>query len=295
MGKFIYFVLGSFLCGSGFWMLFVAKGDGFFNGLALIIILLGLLLFCFLLKEIQDEKDAKEKLEIDAKNYEIKLKEYKEKLNEIIIPKNARKIRISFDEFLFDKEIRKWYYFSWCDESNMYLFPTEPIIPGISRYPELSIITIPKGSIISYSVEGDFYRETKISGGGGGGSSIGGAIVGGLIAGETGAIIGSRNKIDKINSEIIEHDTRHIKFKVYDNEEIKSIWLNFINYESLKDIIPEKDIEIIESVKKDQIIKSFNSESKYNKEIEKARLLKQMLDEGIISSEIYEDKIRDLI
>ena len=59
-----------------------------------------------------------------------------------------------------------------------------------------------------YGVEGKVFRENKISGGGGGGSSVVGAIVGGAIAGETGAIIGSRRKVNEIKSELLTHDNR---------------------------------------------------------------------------------------
>ena len=81
---------------------------------------------------------------------------------------------------------------------------------------EIKLTTIPSGQIEYFSKRGEIFRENKISGGGGGGSSIGGAVVGSLIAGDAGAIVGSRNKVNAIKSEIIEHDTRETFLNYFD-------------------------------------------------------------------------------
>lgn len=77
---------------------------------------------------------------------------------------------------------------------------------------------IPVESIKFYQKSGDIQREVKITGGGGGGSSIEGAVVGGLIAGEAGAVIGSRKKTDPIKSETVVHDEREVVLYYYENE-----------------------------------------------------------------------------
>lgn len=64
--------------------------------------------------------------------------------------------------------------------------------------------------------QGEIYRETRISGGGGGGSSLGGAVIGGVIAGEAGAIIGSRKAGTPITSRLVTHDEREVILYYYD-------------------------------------------------------------------------------
>lgn len=71
----------------------------------------------------------------------------------------------------------------------------------------------PLKNIRYYRLLGQKYITAEINGGGG--SSIKGAIIGGLIAGGTGAVIGSRKAVDEINGKSIVHDEQ--KVLLYDN------------------------------------------------------------------------------
>lgn len=72
--------------------------------------------------------------------------------------------------------------------------------------------------------------------------SISGTLIGGMIAGETGAIIGSRKDMNKIENKTIEHDETHTYiYFLYDND-IKVIDIKGNGfYNSILHIMPEKE------------------------------------------------------
>ncbi|WP_010243672.1 hypothetical protein [Acetivibrio cellulolyticus] len=86
----------------------------------------------------------------------------------------------------------------------------------------MKLYTILLDKIEYYATRGEIVHENKITGGGGGGSSIKGAVIGGVIAGEAGAIIGSRKKLDPIKSELIAHDNRETFLNFFDDNNIKN-------------------------------------------------------------------------
>lgn len=93
--------------------------------------------------------------------------------------------------------------------------------------------------IISFNIIGDSYVETNVSSGN---SSIKGAVVGGIIAGRTGAIIGSRKEIKTENKYI---DNRKTVIMYKNDNEVKSILLSSNTYEILLNLIPSKNINIV--------------------------------------------------
>lgn len=97
--------------------------------------------------------------------------------------------------------------------------------------------------IAYYEKTGDIQYTSKVSGGGGGGSSIKGAIVGGIIAGEAGAIIGSRNKINEVNTVVETHDTRQTVLYYKKDGGVHTLSVKgYAFYEYLLKHIPEKDL-----------------------------------------------------
>lgn len=116
----------------------------------------------------------------------------------------------------------------------------------------IMITTTPLDEIEYFTQDGELYREQVISGGGGGGSSLGGAILGGLIAGEAGAVVGSRKQTEAIKSETITHDTRHTILKL----KSRSIEMDTNAFEVLNELIPEKEYSIVQELRKQNIIAS---------------------------------------
>lgn len=99
-----------------------------------------------------------------------------------------------------------------------------------------------------YQITGSQRSEQYITGGGGGGSSLKGAVIGGVIAGDAGAIIGSRKKVDEVKTTYKNVDDRAIKI-TFEND--TTTYVSFNCYEYLLDHIPEKEYEnYIENKKK---------------------------------------------
>lgn len=86
-----------------------------------------------------------------------------------------------------------------------------------------------------YQKEGSKRKEQHISGGG---SSLKGAIVGGLVAGDAGAVIGSRKEIE---TDYVDVDDREILVTMNDGKQIELVDLEC--YELLLDYIPEKEYD----------------------------------------------------
>jgi len=87
---------------------------------------------------------------------------------------------------------------------------------------------------------GELRKHTKVSGGG---TSLKGALVGYAIAGDIGALIGSRSSIE---TEIVSEDDRRIEL-IYKNQDENICNLEFTHdaYHVLKKLIPSKEFRRI--------------------------------------------------
>lgn len=221
--------------------------------------------------------------------------------------------------YIFFKGISFWI---WKDNNNIYLNPriTSPndikfwIVNNGSRlkidnvYSELpgrilhldDILKIPLSNIKHFTVEGDFYRENKISGGGGGGSSISGAIIGGIVAGEVGAIIGSRKKTNEITSTLIEHDTRCTVLTYVDDSGVeRTLKFDFSAHKILNDFIPEKEYKRVQAIQTANIVAQTQVQTaqQINSDMIFANIqkLSELKESGILSQAEFEAKKSDLL
>lgn len=142
---------------------------------------------------------------------------------------------------------------------------------------------IPLDDIVYFESTGDVSFTSHNYGGG---SSIGGAIIGGLLAGDAGAIIGSRKSV---NSMTMSHDTRETVLKLKTGIER----LPFKFYDIFCKVIPDKDLKSIQAV-------SLSNDSNKKLESPKSNLdeikkLKDLLDIGAITQEEFENKKKELI
>lgn len=166
---------------------------------------------------------------------------------------------------------------------------------------------IPIDQIIYFYKDGDVQYATQVSGGGGGGSSLTGALVGGLIAGETGAIIGSRRKNEEIKSTIVKaHDDRAVVVRYKENDSIKVLSYldkDFKIYDYLLKKIPEKDLLTIQM---NQTLTSNNAVSaeenvsddigSKNQDIsERLQKLQNLYDSRLITESEYASKRQDIL
>lgn len=137
--------------------------------------------------------------------------------------------------------------------------------------------------------QGDTYTDTKILGGG---SSLGGAIVGGMIAGEAGAVIGSRQEI-KSETKFI--DKRSTILVIEDSSTSKDHFLIFDTnaYDVFLEIIPTKEKSYIEFNSN-----TSNTNNPTDDEQDVIDLLikyKQLKDDGVITDEEFEKKKSELL
>lgn len=114
-------------------------------------------------------------------------------------------------------------------------------------YP-IYVTEVPIDRIQYYTKEGDVQYTSHVSGGGGGGSSLKGAVIGGVIAGDAGAVIGSRKKIDPIKTEVRTHDTRQTVLRYYDDLGKLEVMTfpGFRVYDFLLGEMPDKDLTTIQ-------------------------------------------------
>ena len=185
-------------------------------------------------------------------------------------------------------------HFIWVEKNNLNLFPINPFIIienslGWNLAENVFLSKIPFENIDYFSIEGEVIHENKISGGGGGGTSIGGAIVGQLLAGDVGAIIGSRKQVEPVKSELVNHDNRRTVLTYLDeNNEKKDIFFTFEAYTKFKELIPEKSFEIVEALKKNKIIREETQVKNSPSIPDQIREFGKLRGDGLITEEEFQ-------
>lgn len=182
-------------------------------------------------------------------------------------------LKISFEDFNLDGRMRYW------KKDNKICLLNTDSFQGID-------ILVDK--IKYYRLIGQKYVTTEISGGGGGGSSIKGAVIGGLIAGDVGAIVASRKEVDEVKGVSTVHDEQVVL--VYSTDLKQVIAFNSNAYGVFTKLIPEKDYDVVVLSSKEESI------ANHTKNVADAvREYKKLLDEGIINIEEFEKKKNELL
>ncbi len=185
-------------------------------------------------------------------------------------------------------------YFVWVD-NGLNFFPAAPSIENYDQYHDrIKIHHIPLENIEYYTQTGELFRETKISGGGGGGSSIEGAIIGGLLFGPAGAIIGSRQKTEGVQSELIAHDSRETILKYFENGNRLTVHFQYTDFDCLFNLIPQKDKSVIDTVTTNQAVSQTALISDADS-ISAIKALAELKDNGLLSDTEFEEKRQILL
>lgn len=140
-------------------------------------------------------------------------------------------------------------HYVWIANNTLNLFPTEQYlknhISGVSRpdVTQLQKIQIPVDNILYFEELGELRKYTKVTGGG---SSLKGALLGYALAGDVGAVIGSR---EPIKTEIISEDERRVEL-IYKNQngEMKNLEFTHEAYVVLKQLLPQKELRRIKNL-----------------------------------------------
>ena len=238
-------------------------------------------------------------------NEELKLSEEYDKFKiEIGVPKNSVLININNQ----NKSVPSYFkessglFYIWFKNEKLYFFSS-----AISCRKEPYVIH--KANIEYFSTQGELYRETSFTGGGGnvisgggGGSSLGGAIEGAIIGGAVGAIIGSRKEIketkvelEPITSTTKTHDTRETILMFTDNDISLSLISRGVDvFEIYKKLIPDKEYEIVELIRKNSIMKE-KLQYENNELLTFLKEFAKLRDEGIITEDEFIKKKSKLL
>jgi hypothetical protein len=185
----------------------------------------------------------------------------------------------------------------WVADNTLCFFPawqpSKTVLIDENRF--YSLFSIKLEDIEYFSQSGELYRENKISGGCGGGSDLSGAIVGGLLFGGAGAIVGSRKKIEGVKSELITHDKRETIISYIKDGHRKILTLAYSDFYALKDLIPNKDRNIVIEIEKNTIID--NSVKPNNMDIiaDKIRIISKLKDDDFLTEEEFLLKKNELL
>lgn len=167
-----------------------------------------------------------------------RINEYEQKLK-IWCEQNS----VTFKERISDwEEIRVNYLPGYIWFSNKdFVFCPDAINCGNPINIDENIIFIKYENIKHYSKDGTVSYTNEIVNNGKN-ISISGAVIGGLIAGETGAIIGSKKDMNQIKNVTVTHDSIHTYIYYEDNGEIKLLDIQGKDfYESILHKMPEKE------------------------------------------------------
>lgn len=145
---------------------------------------------------------------------------------------------------------------------------------------KIVIFDIPIDDIEYFSVVGEKYREQIISGGGSSNINIGGAVLGGIIAGDAGMILGGQRKVKEIQTKTVVHDTRCLCVSYFSNNKRYKLFFDKDLEQYLLDNIGDLEKDIVDTKKKNKMV---NKTSKKDKLAE----LKELYDEKLISKEEY--------
>ncbi len=157
---------------------------------------------------------------------------------------------------------------------------------GMTRF---KLFRIPLEQIKYYRLIGEKYYTTDVSGGGGGGSSLKGAVIGGLIAGGTGAVIGSRKGINEVQSSSEVHDEQQLLLYFKNDDQV--VHMDASMFDVFTELIPDKDYDIVAAETKSEQ----NNDDVEDINIKLLKQLASLHDNGILTDEEYDSKKAELL
>ena len=251
------------------------------------------------IREIQKDFDQKVSLIIP----DIK-KAYSAVRSSISIPANCEKIDIETTVFGFKHDafsfiLKKKDFYIWNENNTLHIFPTEEqttekyirdinTINSLSSvdYSDIKHICIPHNEIDYYCISGERTSEMTIQTANTG-TNYKGAVIGGLLAGEAGAIIGSQHGKNNVYSTTTHQDKRFVELLYTQNGATRRLNMSFSALPLLETWFPDKKYEYVLTRKQ-----ATNTNTDPFEEVKK---YKELFDNGIITEEQFESKKKELL
>ena len=150
-------------------------------------------------------------------------------------------------------------FYMWKDSDAIFIFPTEDHLTDShikwrTRVSDLAATLDPNDigvfkvditDIEYYLVTGQKTSELRIEGGGSSGPNIKGAIIGGILAGEAGAIIGGMPEPKPVYSYTQHNENRCVELVYKKDGTVQKIKLSYPAFPFLEQWIPEKDYSYV--------------------------------------------------
>ena len=151
---------------------------------------------------------------------------------------------------------------------------------------DIRAFSIPVTKIKHYKIVGQERSETKVHSTNDG-INVKGAIIGGIIAGDAGAVIGSQHNKGQIVSNTEHFDERFVELYYEDNGVTQKLKLSITAYPVLEKCMPEKEYDFV--------LSNVPSNDTSTDKFEEIKKYKALMDDGIITQEEFETKKKELL
>lgn len=215
-----------------------------------------------------------------------------------------KKYKINIDNVLSIRKegysryfFQKYYY--WTKDNSLFLFPQKEdfiyqyinIKNSIEYCEENAILeSINISNIVYFKTVGDISYVTNVESTG---VNVKGAAIGAAVAGDAGAIIGSR---PKITSKVEEKDNRYVELKYKDNGTIKTLEFDYTALSIFRNLFPEKEFEYVNFKSENLEEKNVTNDTTTTLSLEeKFEKLKSLKNSGLITEEEFSDKKKELL
>ncbi len=240
-------------------------------------------------------------------NISLMRENYNKIKNKISIPENCKTIDVETTVFGLpckaqatagDLTYLQNDFYCWYENNALFIFPTEEHLSKdhiTYRTPakdlekrincdDIKLIQIDKFDMDYYRIVGEEKSEMQIHTADTG-VNIKGAVVGGLIAGEAGAIIGSQHGRNKVYSTMRHFDERYVELLYRDSGRTQKLKMSITAYPLLETWLPDKEYEFV--VKR--------TEHSNDDPFVKIEKYKELLDKGVITQEEFDKKKKELL
>lgn len=191
-------------------------------------------------------------------------------------------------------------FYCWNENNTLLIFPTEQHLEDehityatlpkdldrVLNSSDIRVFRIAKSDISHYKLSGSERSETKVQSANDG-VNVKGAVIGGIIGGEAGAVIGSQHNKGRIYSNTEHFDDRYVELYYSENGQTNKLKLSVTAYPLLEKWYPDKEYEYV--------LSHAQTEDKKDDKFEEVKKYKDLLDSGIITEAEFEAKKKELL